>query len=194
MNDIIPFPKWQDLYDPDEDDRSPFYGKTYDDYKVVYNYAIHPYWDEFGSETLYTKILFADYEAGTAILELIGEWNDTIENDVMLLKRNVIEPLLDAGISKYVLICENVLNFHASDDCYYEEWSEECQDSFNGGWTALINTFEHVETEMHDAHIDRYFYLGDLYNNFDWRLYTPSAIINWVESREKLKIQRLKGF
>ena len=32
------------------------------------------------------KILFADYEQNFAIIELIGEWNDAIENDIMTLE------------------------------------------------------------------------------------------------------------
>jgi hypothetical protein len=31
-----------------------------------------------GSETLYLKILYADYEAGYVVIEFIGEWNDAI--------------------------------------------------------------------------------------------------------------------
>ena len=43
---------------------------------TVYNYYIHPQWDDIGSGTLYMKELYADYENGFAILEFIGEWND----------------------------------------------------------------------------------------------------------------------
>ncbi len=59
------------------------------------------------------------------MLEFIGEWNDCLFNDIMLLKREVIDPLTAAGVSKFVLIGENVLNFHHSDDAYYEEWFDE---------------------------------------------------------------------
>ena len=30
--------------------------------------------------------------------ELIGEWNDTLHNDIAILKRMVLEPMMDAGI------------------------------------------------------------------------------------------------
>ncbi len=43
-----------------------------------------------GSETLYLKILFVDYDERYAIIELIGEWNDAINNDIMLLKRDIV--------------------------------------------------------------------------------------------------------
>lgn len=191
MHDIQPFHKWRDQYAGEEDTLSPFHGRNYNEEKVIYNYVIHPYWDYFGSETLYMKILFADYETGHAIIEFIGEWNDAIQNDVMLLKRNAIETLLDEGITRFVLICENVLNFHASDDCYYEEWAEECRDGFNGGWIAFINTFDHVAQEMEDTGIDNYCYFGQDFNGFTWRIYPPKYIFEWVEARIKAGTRKL---
>jgi hypothetical protein len=56
----------------EEDPRSIFFGRTYSEFEfsqAVYNYYIHPQWDEFGSKTLYLKILFADYDAKFAIIE-----------------------------------------------------------------------------------------------------------------------------
>ena len=43
--------------------------------------------------TLFAKILFTDYDERFTVIEFIGEWNDTLFNDVMNLKRNVIETL-----------------------------------------------------------------------------------------------------
>ena len=192
MHDIQPFHKWRDQYAGEEDALSPFHGRSYNEEKVIYNYVIHPYWDDFGSETLFMKILFADYETGHAIIEFIGEWNDAIQNDVMLMKRNAIETLLDEGISHFVLICENVLNFHASDDCYYEEWAEECRDAFNGGWIAFINTFDHVAQELDSVGIDNYCYYGHNFNGFTWRIYSPKYIFEWVESRILESSRKLK--
>ena len=125
MQDIEPFYNWSGYYSAAQDERSPFYGTEYSEFEytnTVYNYYIHPQWDQFGSNTLYLKILFAEYERGFAIIELIGEWNDALYNDIMFLKRDVIESMLGEGINKFILIGENVLNFHGSDDCYYEEW------------------------------------------------------------------------
>ncbi len=192
MHDIQPFHKWRDQYAGEEDELSPFHGSTYNEEKVIYNYVIHPYWDDFGSDTLYMKILFADYETGHAIIEFIGEWNDAVQNDVMLLKRNAVEKLIDEGITRFVLICENVLNFHASDDCYYEEWAEECRDGFNGGWIAFLNTFDHVAEEMANAGIDNYCYFGPNFNDFTWRIYPPKYIFEWVEARIKDSSRKLK--
>ena len=124
MQDIEPFYHWRGYYESEKDKRSPFYGRTYNEFyytKKIYNYFIHPQWDNFGSPTLYMKVLFADYEEGFAIFEFIGEWNDCVTNDIMFLKRDVIDPLLDEGISKFLIICENVLNFHGDADDYYEE-------------------------------------------------------------------------
>ena len=92
MHQIEPYYRWLPLYNPAEDESSPFYGKEYnfDLYsETIYGYYIDPSWDNIGSETLFIKLLFVDYTSGFAIIEFIGEWNDTINNDVMVLKRNI---------------------------------------------------------------------------------------------------------
>lgn len=121
MQDIEPHFRWRDFYRSEDDRFSPFYQKEYSEFEYtnqVYNYLLHPQWDYFGSPTLYIKIIYADYQQGYAIIEMIGEWNDAITNDIMYLKRDVLEVLMENGINKFVLIGENVLNFHASDDSY----------------------------------------------------------------------------
>ena len=123
MYDLEPHFAWINLYSAAQDPRSPFFEREYNEFyfdKAVYNYYIHPQWDQFGSNTLYIKILFADYQEGFAIIEMIGEWNDALYNDVMSLKREVLEILMQDGIQKFVMIGENVMNFHASDDAYYD--------------------------------------------------------------------------
>lgn len=198
MIDIEPFYKWREqYYISEEDNHSPFYKKEYSDFEsenVVYNYLLHPHWDFFGSETLYAKILYADYENGGAIIEFIGEWNDAIGNDVMHLKRNVIEPLIDNGISKFVLIVENVLNFHGSDDEYYAEWAEEAQDSFNGGWIAFLNTYDHVWDEMKHTRLDHYTHFGMDYNGLNWRMHSPQNVLKSVELLVKGGVRRLRDY
>jgi len=94
MHDIEPFYNWRHLYEAEEDPRSPFYGKEYSEMyftDTIYNYVIHPQWDFIGSPTLYIKILFVDYEQGTAVIELLGEWNDAVHNDIMFLKREIAD-------------------------------------------------------------------------------------------------------
>ena len=74
-----------DHYVASDDLKSPFFNRVYNEFAYhlkVYDHYIHPQWDEFGSQTLYTKILFTDYDEGYAILEFIGEWNDCLFNDI----------------------------------------------------------------------------------------------------------------
>jgi hypothetical protein len=192
MHDIEPFYLWRDFYVAAEDERSPFYGRVYDEFcftQRVYNYFIHPQWDDFGSQTLYTKILFADYENGFAVLEFIGEWNDCLYNDIMYLKREVAEPMMEQGIYKFILICENVLNFHSSDDSYYEEWAEEVRDE--GGWIICLNLLGHVAEEMKDTRLQYYLHFGGAFDNFVWRPKSPKLIYQQLEEMVSGQQKRL---
>ena len=182
MHDIEPYYKWRDRYIASEDNNSPFHGRQYDEFvfrKKVYNYFIHPQWDEFGSSTLYMKILFVDYDEHFAIIELIGEWNDTLNNDVMFLKREIIDDLARFDIKKYVLICENVMNFHGSDNCYYEEWYDDIKES--SGWMCFLNLHQHVEEEMFNTHIHHYANFGGDLNDVNWRRCKPPQLVTLVE-------------
>ena len=88
MHDIEPYYNWLKYYNVTEDPNSPFEGKqyNYDQYsETIYGYYIDPSWDFMGSETLYIKILFVDYDQHFIIIEFIGEWNDAINNDIMYL-------------------------------------------------------------------------------------------------------------
>lgn len=179
MHYIEPHYYWRNLYIASEDEQSPFFGREYSEFEFenqVYNYLIHPQWDDFGSSTLYVKILFADYEDSYAIIELIGEWNDAIENDMMRLKRDLLDDLHYEGLNKFILIAENVLNFHSSDDCYYEECAEDLED----GWIALINPLEHVEAEMIAIGIDQFFLMGGKFNEVEWRGDNPDMLFRKI--------------
>ncbi len=182
MHSIEPYYLWRDYYSAEDDVRSPFFGREYSEFEfsnTIYNFYIHPQWDEFGSATLYIKILFTDYEKGYTIIEMIGEWNDAIGNDIMFLKTDIINPMMQQGISKFIIIGENVLNFHASDDCYYEEWYEDVND--NNGYIAFINFHEHVLEEMRATHIHYYVQLGDQFKEVDWRTVKPFHMHKLVE-------------
>jgi hypothetical protein len=175
MHDIEPYYNWRHLYVASEDPQSPFYGREYSEFEfenTIYNYMLHPQWDNIGSETLYIKILYVDYQENYAVIELIGEWNDAIGNDIMLLKRDIIDELNYCGINKYILIGENVLNFHASDDCYYEEWFDDNED----GWIAFVNFREHVLKEFEQYNIDYYYVSGGELNDFIWRKFSPGQL------------------
>jgi hypothetical protein len=181
MHYVEPYYNWRGYYIASEDPSSPFYGREYSEFEfnnAVYNFYIHPQWDSIGSSTLFIKILFTDYDSGFVIIELLGEWNDAIENDIMILKRDIIEPILEQGITKFILVGENVLNFHYSDDCYYEEWFDEVED----GWIAMVNFHEHVITEFERANIDHYFLMGGELEEIEWRTYLPQQFFDKVES------------
>ena len=181
MQDIEPYYRWRDLYTSEEDELSPFYGREHSEFEysnTIYNYFIHPQWDDFGSNTLYLKVLYADYNMRFAIIELIGEWNDCINNDIMTLKRDLIDDLISRGIHKFILIGENVLNFHASDDCYYQEWFEDVGDE---GWITALNFRDHVLDEFSRNNIDYYLVYGGELNDFPWRTYNPNQFFAHVE-------------
>ncbi|MFB2119005.1 hypothetical protein [Parapedobacter sp. 2B3] len=182
MHEIEPYYRWRDDYIAAEDERSPFYGVEYSEFefdKQVYNFLLHPQWDSFGSNTLYLKVLFADYSRNYAIIELIGEWNDAIYNDIMLLKREVIDIMVDAGIHKFIVIGENVLNFHASDDCYYEEWFQDIED----GWIAGVNFRDHVVDEFKSSNIDYFINFGGVLGDLNWRNQKPLQVYKTVEEQ-----------
>ncbi len=183
MHRIEPYYKWRDLYIASEDDRSPFFGQTYSELQYsqkIYNYYIHPQWDNMGSSTLYLKILYVEYKEGYAIIELIGEWNDAIHNDIMFLKREIGDRLLRQGISKFIFMCDNVLNFHGDEDCYYEEWREDLTES--NGWVFLVNLQDHVFKEMVMTRIDDFIYLGDdLEEDWPWQKFRPKAIYAYIQ-------------
>lgn len=183
MHDIEPFWNWRHKYTAEEDERSPFFGTEHSEIyftQAVYDHLIHPQWDAFGSSTLYMKVLYADYDEGFAIIELIGEWNDLLHNDVMFLKRNIIENLMAHGIGRFILIGENVLNFHHSDDEYYAEWFEEASEA--DGWIALLNFRPHVIEDLQHANIDQYFLLGGQLNDMRWRTYSPEELCERVDA------------
>ena len=180
MQDIEPYDKWQYLYLSENDFRSPFFGREYSEFEfsnTVYNYYIHPLWDEFGSRTLYLKVLMADYDEQYVIIELLGEWNDAIENDIMSLKRDVVDDFMCQGIRKFILITENVLNFHSSDDCYYEEWRDEVQDK--EGWIVLLNMPGQTQYDFIKARLNNYVEMLSIPN---WRTMKPDVFFNQVDN------------
>jgi hypothetical protein len=179
MQNIEPYYNWRHMYVAEEDERSPFFGRTYSEFEysqTLYNYYIHPQWDEFGSKTLYMKILFADYEMQFAIIELLGEWNDAIENDIMTLRRDITDNLYKKGISHFIFIAENVLNFHSSDDSYYEEWHEQLED--HNGWVVILNMPEQSKYDFKRARLTNYVELMEMEQ---WRTLKPELIYQTIE-------------
>ncbi len=189
MHSLEPFFGWRHLYIASEDDRSPFYGRQNSEVYFtdqIYGYYIHPQWDPIGSETLYIKQLFTDYDEGFVILEFIGEWNDCLHNDIMFLKRDIIEPMMEEGIDKFIIVGENVLNFHPSDELYYEEWIDEIEN----GWVALLNFRDFIQNEMSAFGIDQYFVLGGALEDVRWRTAEPYQLYH---KTERLVQRRIDG-
>jgi hypothetical protein len=179
MHEIEPFFNWRHIYVAEEDPQSPFFGRTYSEFEfsqTVYNYYIHPQWDDFGSKTLYLKIIYVDYELHFAVIELIGEWNDAIENDIMELKREILDILYKQGICKYILITENVLNFHSSDKEYYQEWYEEVTDA--EGWIVALNMSEATQQDFRKKKLQYFIELMELP---DWRVYKPYHLFKKID-------------
>jgi len=182
MHDIEPYYKWRDMYTAESDEHSPFYKREYSEFhfpNAVYNYCIHPQWDDIGSPTIYLKLLFVDYEVKFSIIEFIGEWNDCIHNDIMILKREVLDWLMKKGITQFILVGENILNFHSDGDEYYEEWFQELMDE--DGWIAALNFREHVLQEMRDYNLDLYVNFGGELDDLSWRTMNPRALYHNVK-------------
>lgn len=183
MHTIEPYYNWRDEYMSEDDVRSPFYGKEYSEFHYtnsIYDHYIHPQWDDFGSSSMVMKILYADYRRGFAIMEFLGEWNDCLHNDIMFLKRDIVDHLIKQGINKFILIGENVLNFHYSDDSYYEEWFEDVIE--NDGWIAMVNFPDHVISELAAANVDSYIATGGNLSAVQWRTLKPVQFFKFIEN------------
>ena len=186
MHEIEPTYNWQKYYVSEKDAKSPFFGRSYgNEYEnTIYGYYIDPFWDEIDSETLYCKILMADYTARYAVIELFGEWNDTLHNDIMFLKRTVIDKLTKAGINQFILIGENIFQFHGSETDYYEEWFEDVED----GWIAAVSFRDFILEEFKRYHIDSYVNFGGTLQIENWRTMKPNLFFELVKT---LIIKRL---
>lgn len=192
MHTLEPYYRWRDKYIASEDERSPFFGNVYDEFgysQKIYNYYIHPQWDSCGSSTLFLKVIFVDYDKSFAIIELLGEWNDCLHNDIMFLKREVIDLMIKEGITKYAMVCENVLNFHGSEDDYYEEWYQDIIEE--NGWICFLNLLDHVKDEMEQSRLHDYVYLGGHLNEINWRTLKPDTIPIVLEALFSMQIKEI---
>jgi len=181
MHDLEPFGGWRYLYDQDQDRLSPLYGQglTEMGYHLLYDHVIHPNWDSMGSETLYVKILYIDDHLGFAVIEMIGEWNDAIGNDIMWLKRELIDPVLKRGIQKFILLGNNVLNYYGDEDAYYEEWSEDSPE----GWVIGMGFRSHITEEWERLGLSRYMHFGEDWTDDMWRTRHPLQLYWAVSAR-----------
>lgn len=182
MHSIEPHFAWRGFYTAENDPNSPFFGKNYSEFTFtnsVYNHYIHPQWDYIGSPTLFMKLLYVNYNLGFCIIELIGEWNDCLNNDIMFFKRNIIDELIYNKINKFIIIGENILNFHYSDDCYYEEWFDDVED----GWISFVNFRPHITDEFTQANIDYYINWGAEFDEIKWRTLKPITLFDLINNK-----------
>jgi hypothetical protein len=180
MHSIEPFFLWRDIYSSDQDPNALNYELEYSEFHYtnqVYNFLLHPQWDNFGSETLFYKLIYADYEQEFCIIELIGEWNDAINNDIMLLKTELIDHLINLGIQNFAIIAENVLNFHADGDDYYQEWKDDIE-----GGVYIINVLPHVLEEMQSINLQYSITFGGRLNDVSWRSTKPDQLLELLET------------
>jgi hypothetical protein len=125
-----------------------------------------------------------DYATRYAVIELFGEWNDALHNDIMFLKRTVIDYLVEKGIYQFILIGENILQFHGGEQDYYEEWFEDIED----GWIAAVSFRDFILEEFRRYHLDSYINFGGTLQIENWRTMKPNL---FYESVKGLIMRRL---
>ncbi len=181
MHAIEPYYGWREDYIVEEDHRLPFYDRMHRDFEysnTIYNYYIHPDWDYIGSKTLYAKILYAHHNESYAFIQILGEWNDCMDNDIMLLINNVLRPLRESGISRFFFICDNLMNFFYDSDDYYEELEQDLL--AENGFLIFLNFPEHLRQEIDGSLLSRDFYFLDFP---EWRKYKPYDIYDSFTQR-----------
>ena len=183
LHHIEPFYGWLNRYSHEADTRSPFHHVEHNLFyfdRSINRIPAHPLWDDIGSESLLVKILYADYGEGFAIIELFGEWNDLFENDFKLLAENCLTYLMDNGINKFILVCENVFHIYPDADDYYQALQEELGLE---GWMCTLRARENVWEEMLQYGIASYFYRSPILDEVPWRKIKPNQLFQLVEER-----------
>ncbi len=183
LHHIEPFYGWLAWYSHDQDERSPFHEVEHNQFyydRSINQIPAHPLWDDFGSESLLCKILFADYEKGFAIIELFGEWNDLFDNDFKLFAENCLTYLVDHGIDRFVLICENVFHIYLDQTDYYDAMLDELGES---GWMCLLRTRQQVKEDLDEYGVSAFFYQSERLDQIPWRRLKPAQLFALIESR-----------
>jgi hypothetical protein len=102
----------------------------------------------------------------------------------MELKREVIDVFFYEGITKFIFIAENVLNFHSGDKDYYQEWFEEVTDE--NGWIVVLNMPEQTQYDFKRAKLNRYLELMELPN---WRTYKPFHLFKKIDEEMRKRLE-----
>jgi hypothetical protein len=93
----------------------------------------------------------------------------------MELKREIIDHLSKKGISKFILICENVLNFHSSDKEYYQEWYDDVSDE--NGWIVALNMPQQTQQDFRQKKLHYFIELMEIDN---WRNFKPGHLFEKI--------------
>ena len=96
----------------------------------------------------------------------------------MELKREVLDKLMAEGIVKFILIAENVFNFHSGDKDYYEELYDELSDE--DGWAVLINFNPAAQHDFLLRKLNRYIELMEI---SAWRTYKPEHFFQFIDQK-----------
>ena len=95
----------------------------------------------------------------------------------MTLKRDVVDIMIKDGITKFILITENVLNFHSGDAEYYEEWQDDIRDE--GGWVVLLNLPEQSQHDFRRSRLRNYI---EFLEYPGWRTLQPQHLFAAVDN------------
>jgi hypothetical protein len=95
----------------------------------------------------------------------------------MTLRRDITDLMYRQGIIKFILIGENVLNFHSSDDSYYEEWREQLED--DGGWVTILGLPDQSRHDFTRARLTNYIELLELPQ---WRTMKPELLFQMIDN------------
>ena len=85
----------------------------------------------------------------------------------------LIDQLFSEGITKFILITENVLNFHSGDKDYYEEWFDEVTDE--NGWIVSLNMPEATQYDFRKKKLN---YFIELMEMPYWRVFKPEHLFD----------------
>jgi hypothetical protein len=81
-------------------------------------------------------------------------------------------------IYKFILIGENVFNFHNGDRDYYEELYEELSDE--NGWAVMINLHQASQHDFLLKKLNRYIELMEFEK---WRTYKPEDFFLLIDKK-----------
>jgi hypothetical protein len=102
----------------------------------------------------------------------------------MILKRDVVDKLEEEGITKYILIAENVLNFHSGDKDYYREWFEEITDE--RGWMVALNMPEATQYDFRKKKLNYFIELMEIPN---WRVFKPEHLFQKINDEINKRLE-----